>query len=349
MTQRRTYGFARVHVRDGQRAAQRSACVALFIDAFGLLEVSLPVERVMTEEAVTRSGDDIRSRFGSERDPSAARLSKLGLEAVGLDLKLGNRLERRRQKRRFRRVSLAVRIDGNTVEGRAERPALPAAERRAAAGATRFGHGRQQIKRTAHRPADDERQFINESVRHGSCDFRVFGLHCSVVGHHVNRLRHRTKVQRNVDTSGRARGDVRAFDNRRPESLERGLDPIRPGRQVRGAVAAGFGRHDVRGDVGSSVDDFERDARHRRACRIDDDAGDRAALGLCESKRWNCNDDGGKERHRTAPEVHLPLPMNVKMPTLCGFAVMVTHGLRHVNESRWEFLLIFGSCAKWDL
>jgi hypothetical protein len=86
---------------------------------------------------VNRSLQRVRAGLGCECDAAAAGLSELGLEAVGLDRELGDRLERWCEERGLGRVGVSIRIDRNTVEGGAERTALTAAEGRLA-GASRL-------------------------------------------------------------------------------------------------------------------------------------------------------------------------------------------------------------------
>ena len=83
--------------------------------------------------------------------------------------------------------------------------ALPSAERCRVAAAARFGHGAEQVERAAHRAADDERQFIDQTVRHGRRDLRVFRLNHRVVCDDEHGLADRAETQRHVDASGRSR------------------------------------------------------------------------------------------------------------------------------------------------
>ena len=82
----------------------------------------------------------------------------------------------------------------------------------------------------------------------------------------------------------------------------RRLDAIRAGRQVRRAVAAGVGRHDVGRGVRAGIDDGDRHARHRGLRRIHDDAGNRAAFGLRERCERKSENDSRNERRRQALE-----------------------------------------------
>ena len=82
-----------VHSGDPYGTAERSTVVALLVNTFRLFEESLLVQRIVTEESVRRSLQDIGAGLRRECDPATTGLAELGLEAVGLDGELGNRLE----------------------------------------------------------------------------------------------------------------------------------------------------------------------------------------------------------------------------------------------------------------
>ena len=200
-----------VHSRDPDRTTERSPDVPLFVDALRLLEESLLVQRVVTEEAIRRSLQDVGPGLRRERDAATAGLPELRLESVGLDREFGNRLERRREKRRFGDVGLPVGVDGHAIQGCPECPALSAPERDRrvpdTASGLRLGHGGDEIERAAHRAADDERKLVDQSVRHRGRNLRVLGLQRGVLGDDVHQLGHRAEVERHVDTGRQSGGE----------------------------------------------------------------------------------------------------------------------------------------------
>ena len=113
------------------------------------------------------------------------------------------------------RVGLAIGVDRDAVERRAERTALAAAERVAGAAASRLRNCGEQVERAAHRSADDERKLIDHAVRHRRGNLGVFGLNRGVLRDDVDRLRHGAEVQRDVDTRCRAGVESDAFDDSR--------------------------------------------------------------------------------------------------------------------------------------
>ena len=272
---------------------------------FGRLEESLLVQRVVAEEAVAGTRQVVRARLRRERDAAAAGLTELGLEAVGLDLELGDGFERRRQKRRLGRVALPIRVDRNAVERRAERrrPGLRRATcvlplPRASGTVLSRSNGLRIAPPTTSGSSSIRRFDTVVATFASSVDTTAFSA--TTFTDSVTEPR----LKRDVDASGRARVQGDAFDLRRLETLQRRLDPIRAGRQVRRAVVARLGRHDVGRGVGAGVDDGDRHAGHCGLRRIHDDAGDRAAFGLRERCERKSENDSRNERRRKALEAH---------------------------------------------
>ena len=257
-----------VQLAEHHRTTKRSTEVALLVDALRLFEEPLGVQRIMPEEPVGRALQGVRAGFRRERDAAAAGLAELRLEAVRFDRELGNRLQRWCEKCCFGDIGLPVRVDGHTIQRRAERASLAAPQRyrRGAdpASGLRLGHRGNQIERAAHRAADHQRQLVNQPVRHRGRDLRVFGLQRRVLGDDVHGLGHRAEIHRDVDAGRCAGRENNPLDDCLPETFQSGLEPIGARRQVGDVEPPRFRRDDSGGDVCPGVDHFDRDARHGR-------------------------------------------------------------------------------------
>ena len=224
-----------VHARDLNRPAQRRAEIVLAIDAFGRLEKSFLVQRIVAEKVVDRAVEFVRSRLRGKGNGAAACLAELGLEAVGLDRELGNGLDRRRQERCFDDVGVAIGVHRNAVERGTERPALAAAEGHIRAAALRFRHRGHEVEDAAHRATHHQRELVDQLVGNIRGDLGVVSLHQRVPSGDVHRFADRAESKEDVDSCRRA-GDQRdSFHVRSLEPLKSGLDAIRAGRQVEGS------------------------------------------------------------------------------------------------------------------
>ena len=225
-----------VQLAEHHRTAERCTEVALLVDALRLFEESLGVQGIVPEEPVGRALQGIRPGLRREGDAAAAGLAELRFEAVGLDRELGNRFERRREKCRFGDVGLPVGVDGHAIQGRAECASLAASQRYRGgadpASGLRLSHRGNQIERAAHRAAHHQWQLIDQPVRDGGRNLRVFGLQRRVVGDDVHGFGHGAESQRDVETRRGSCREHDPLDDGLSETVQRGLEPIRARRQV---------------------------------------------------------------------------------------------------------------------